>query len=507
MHLKGYEEFEWEIRNSKKGDKTLLLGGRAVYSLRDPLEDAKKTAHSLIEKSYKENCDHIIIIGLGLGYLPRALHDSGFSRILVWEPFPVMQKSFAVCGGRWRESVAIVSNHKEFEERILNFTGKGAKPKLIVHPGYNLFCRLEHRLALQSLRNIYAHNTQRSYIVSRRSLETLVRLPFLNTIKDYENVFDGKKALLVNAGPSLKQGLDVLKRIDGCLIFASLQAAPLLQKSGIRVHFLVCSDPRDYTLYMKDCDDSFDAFFTETCSHPATLDWQRDKTRLFHLRSGQVHEMLWEEAGLPVFEGPAATVSEVMLLLADYMGFNEIYCMGMDFCWSETRYAYRTEGVDKFVGIKDDASTEFSVMTGDNCVAKTKCDYFHAARFMRQKYLEMKSSGKRMFQLSNGIRFTDEGQLKMEDIYENLNRDQGTAIINSAKTATSISEELTLKLLEEIRANRINTSVNTSGRPQLRLWPFLRAIPPEELKEVCSEFIDALRRMQKEAHENIFSIN
>jgi len=101
MLLKGYSEFEWEIRDSRCGDRILLLGGRAVYSTYNPIEQTEILAHRLIAGAREEKCDHIIIIGLGLGYLPKSLYNSGYKRIIVWDPFPIMQQSFPVCSGEW----------------------------------------------------------------------------------------------------------------------------------------------------------------------------------------------------------------------------------------------------------------------------------------------------------------------------------------------------------------------------------------------------------------------
>ena len=100
MNNKGYSEFEWEIRDSKSGEKSLLLGGQSVYSRYDPIKHVRKVAREIISNASEEQCDHIIIIGLGLGYLPRALYEQGYSNVVVWEPFPIMQESFPVCGGK-----------------------------------------------------------------------------------------------------------------------------------------------------------------------------------------------------------------------------------------------------------------------------------------------------------------------------------------------------------------------------------------------------------------------
>ena len=493
MQLKGYSEFEWEIRQSSSGDKTLLLGGRAVYSLYDPLKHAEGTAGRLLEKTEEEGCDHIIIIGLGLGYIPRALYDAGFTRIIVWEPFPVMQRSFPVCGGDWHKAVAVVHEYNEFENAVLRLAGRGSRPKLVIHPGYDIFCRLEHRLAVKCLERIYHTGNEESYVISQRSLESLVRLPFLGTSREFEGVYKARRAILANPGPGLKRCVDVLKDTEDIIVFASLQSASYLQKNGIRVNYIVCADPKDMSPFTAECNDDFDAFFAETSIHPGTLDWKKNKTFLFHFKCVQAHEKLWEQAKLPVMEEPASSVSEVMLLLADYMGFNEIYCLGMDFCWTEDRYTYRTGyKYDDDPRINDMASC-FKLTASDGQIVTTQSLYYHGARFMQHKCSALSSRGKNVYQAEGGLAFTSSGLLTVDELEKKLRYRKAGRTVNIATQQTPISVEQVEHLLNEIKLGKINgRQTNDEGKG----WPFLQAVPAEELPAACDRAINKLRSAQ-----------
>jgi hypothetical protein len=491
MSEKGYRELEWEIRGSEHGDRTLLLGNRAVYSLFNPIEQVNSTAHEIIKRAREENCDHIIIIGLGLGYLPRALHNLGYKKIVVWEPFPIMQQSFPICGGQWQTSVNVVYNYSDFKQRVLLFAGKGAKPKLMVHPGYGIFCRLEYRLALQFLEKIYNDDKCAGYIVSKRALESLVRLPFLGTVKDFEGAYKGKKAILINPGPSLKQCISVLRDIDDSVIFASLQSAAFLQKNGIRTNFIVCADPKDMSPFLADCDDDFDAFFAETSVDPHTLDWKREKTYLIHFRCNQTHEILWEQSSLPIIEDPVSSVSEVMLLLANYMEFSEIYCIGMDFCWKEDRYSYRAKyKYDDDPKINDMMST-FELSTSDDQIASTQSVYFHGARYMKHKCSELRRMGKSVYQIIGGIDFTSTGILTVDELEKKLHSGKGRVDVKIVKQQSPINVEQVDRLLNDIKLGRIKSRQTNSDAG--KMWPFLQGIPIEEQPEACDILINKLR--------------
>jgi hypothetical protein len=488
---KGYSEFEWEIRNSRDGDKTLLLGGRAVYSLHSPLKHAEDSALRLIKKTEEDGCDHIIMIGLGLGYLPRALYNSGFKKIIVWEPFPVMQGSFPVCDGEWRREITVVNEYNEFETAVAHFAKKGSRPKLIVHPGYNIFCRLEYRLACQTLEAIYNNCNMGSFIISTRTLESLVRLPFLGTVKEFKDAFRGKRAVLANPGPSLKQCIHVLKEINDTTIFASLQSAPYLQKNGVRVNFIVCADPKDMLPFTDECNDDFEAFFAETSVDPQSLDWKREKTFLYHFRCGQLHEMLWEQAQLPIIDDPVSSVSEVMLLLADYMGFSEIYCVGMDFCWKENRYTYRTKYKYDNDSRINDSMSNFQLLTNDDQIATTQSLYFHGARFMRYKAFELQKRGKRVYQAEGGVAFASDGMLTEDELKNRLRSGDCKRTAKVQKKGSAIKIEKVVRLLNDIKLGRIKSRQNNSDGGIS--WPFLDKMPQEELPEMCNKLLNKIK--------------
>ena len=494
MLLKDYAEFEWEIREARSGDKTLLLGGRAVHSVYDPLTHAEDTASRIIQKTAQDGCDHIILIGLGLGYLPRALYDAGFQRIIVWEPFPGMQESFPLCDGDWREAVAVVHECLEFEKAVLRFAGKGSKPKLIIHPGYDIFCRLELRLAAQILEKIYNARKEEAYIISPRSLESLVRLPFLGTVKEFQGIYKGRRAVLANPGPSLKQCVQVLKGADDSIVFASLQSASYLQKNGIRVNYIVCADPKDMSPFTAECNHDFDAFFAETSIDPATLDWKQEKTFLFHFKCGQVHEKLWEQSQLPLIEEPTSSVSEVMLLLADYMGFDEIYCLGMDFCWKEDRYTYRTKyKYDDDARINDMASC-FKLFSSDSRIVTTQSLYFHGARFMQHKCSELSSRGKRIYQMEGGLMFTPRGVLTVDELEKQLHSGNSRETVNVIKPQPPVTVEQVEHVLHHIISGKIHSRQTYADAG--KMWPFLQEIPPAELSEACDTYISRLKSPQ-----------
>jgi hypothetical protein len=273
-------------------------------------------------------------------------------------------------------------------------------------------------------------------------------------------------------------------------VFASLQAAPYLQKNGIRVNYLVCADPQDMSPFTAECHDDFDAFFAETSSNPATLDWKRDRTFLFHIQCGQVHEKLWRQSRLPMMDEPCSSVSEVMLLLADYMGFEEIHCLGMDFCWKEDRYTYRTS--DKY---QQDSQVNlascFNLCASDGQIATTLAVYFHGARFMQFKCSELHGKGRRIYQTEGGLMYAPAGVLTVDELEKRIHSGNCGGTVHIIKAQAPVTVEQVEQLLHEIKSGKIKSRPTHDGAG--KNWSFLLGIPPEELSEACDKSLARLR--------------
>jgi hypothetical protein len=493
--LQGFTEVAWEIRESKSGQPTLLLGNRAVYSLYDPLQDAHTLAGQLAAEMLRQQCDHLIIIGWGLGYLPQALVAAGVYKLIVWEPFPVMQQSFPPIMGEWREQVQLVHTCEEFSTRAKTMAIAGAKPKIVVHPGYGLFSQFEYQYALRVLAALYRPVAERKYSISQRSLEAVARLPYLGTIRDWAQAGAGQALTVVNPGPSLKDSLVALQQTPQRIVMASVQAAPFLQKNGIKVNFMVCAEPVDMLPFLNECSRDIDAFFVETSVDPQTAAWLPDRTFQFHFRCGYLQEMLWEQEHLPVFEDPMATVAEAMILLADSLGFAEVYCVGLDGCWTEQRYTYRTQG-HAYDGTITEAGKFFEVMATNGQPARTMHHYFHAARYLQWKSAELKKSGKKIYQMRGGLDIGAMDLLTPSTLAERLRLSSGHAPLVPRKAASPFTLQQVLRVLENAKMNTAENQrhTDTTGlNPNVELWPFLKEIPVPERAASIDACIDRLK--------------
>jgi len=338
---------DWAVEPSRSGEPTLRLGDRYVHSRYAP----RREAADLARRTREEGGGSLILLGLGLGYLPEALVVAGAPDVVAFDPCPAVTRAAAGAAtsepagaGResWRTRIPVARSLEELDRFLGRVLARGRAPRLLVHPGYGDLCRFERRWISRRLRERAGRPARlraRDAVVSRRALDALERLPYRRALPELAGVCEGRTALCVSPGPSLDAAaLAALAARRGGVLFAALQATRRLQEAGVRVDFVVAPDPYDFEPLAAGVTADFGALLADTSVHPGLLDRWADRTVLFHLRTPHLHGLAWEGAGLPVLDEPVMTVSETMLVLAHRLGAARAVMVGMDFCGAAERY-------------------------------------------------------------------------------------------------------------------------------------------------------------------------
>ena len=80
----------------------------------------------------------------------------------------------------------------------------------------------------------------------KNSLLNLKQINGNSYLSSYKDLFKGKPAILIAAGPSLKKQLSMLKQVqDQYILIAAGQTIKTLHANGIHPHFVVAADPQD----------------------------------------------------------------------------------------------------------------------------------------------------------------------------------------------------------------------------------------------------------------------
>jgi hypothetical protein len=183
-----------------------------------------------------------------------------------------------------------------------------------------------------------------------------------------------------------------------------------------------------------------------------------------------------------------------MLILAEFMGFAEMFCIGMDFCWQDERYTHRVP--NPFDEHNRPVEQTFTVLSNTNKVVTTESVYFHAARYMRYKCEELKKSGKKVYQMEEGIDFDTTETLNNAALEKKLKKtpfDQ--SILKDIPSVVPIKTEEVKKLLLSLKKDKKEKSNRRKANilePTNALWPFLQEVPLEQRAAMCDRFLNEL---------------
>lgn len=381
-------QLDWQAEPSRAGELTLRIGDRWVHSRYAPRREAADLARATRESLGRAG-GPVLLLGLGLGYVAEALGEALDREVVGFDPFPEMTQ--ALPGADARSGLRMAEGYDELEAVLGESVRRGSLPHVIVHPGYQELCRFEARFVAARLRALIGKRKglrASDAIVSRRALDALVRMPYRADVSALAGCCAGRTAICVAPGPSLDaSALDALRRREGGVVFAALQALRPLQEAGVAVDFVVAPDPHDFEPFVRGLEPRFGALLADSSVHPELLDRWPEKTALFHLRTPHLHQLAWEHAGLPVLDEPVTTVSETMLALADSLGAARFVLVGMDFCGEADRYR----------------QLSFTARDGAGRSVVTNGHYLAGARFLSHRCPKLAAEGRPVVRLGRGL--------------------------------------------------------------------------------------------------------
>lgn len=211
----------------------------------------------------------------------------------------------------------------------------------------------EAKAFYSELHNIYNETTQHVMHNFGRIGDSLdgVRATLMNKkailenpgITDLKNAFRGIPALIVGAGPSLDKELaNIKKNNDKFVVIAADAALKPLLKAGIRVDY--CTSIERLNNYQKPFFEGLENLTTELVAFPVVLPSQFDlypgKIRLVYRNYSYFayFEKSWPKSILKC----GGSTSHLALRLADWMGCNKIFLIGIDSCYEKAGDLYRS---------------------------------------------------------------------------------------------------------------------------------------------------------------------
>jgi len=191
----------------------------------------------------------------------------------------------------------------------------------------------------------------------KNSLLNLKQINGNSYLSSYKDLFKGKPAILIAAGPSLKKQLPMIKQVqDNFILIAAGQTIKTLHAHGIHPHFVVAADPQDALQKYFDSDQ-----FTReillcltVCSAEVVKRFPGHK--VFFQYTPKIDQALSDTIGTMGTVSLGGSVANVSYSLARYFGIEDIALVGQDLAF--TNGESHTDGyVNKKILAENDMAT------------------------------------------------------------------------------------------------------------------------------------------------------
>lgn len=354
--IKSIEAYEAESKNVIISYKGVLL-----HSNEDPLREAKSIWHKTVKNELKSN-DIQIIFGLGLGYLFKRAYVNANSRILLVEPsiellrFVLENVDFSV--ELADDRVFVVDNQadatKFFEEKYLS----GDKIEVLFLPSYiqldqtgllnlsnSLFKAVKDKNIDQNTALLMAASTTVNF------LNRIMHIQNYSPVGNLEGSCKDKIALILAAGPSLKNDIKLIKKHrDKFVVIAILPVLALLKDAGITPDFVTVADPTYQIPKLgKYKDDLEDINLVLESRADFNLDELKFQSNFVYFSAiDKISETILQEIPNNTIKllHPCASVSILSFRLAELLGCKEVIFSGLDLALTGDKFYASDEKVE-----------------------------------------------------------------------------------------------------------------------------------------------------------------
>ena len=286
----------------------------------------------------------VLVFGLGVGHVLRALRDRVQSPIIVFDPSPGLLRTYLQQGPCDLSGLYIVANMIELEATWPVLAGDVQHSQFIVTPGYAELFPEELQTARQAIQSTVEdtqmiENTRRArypewitHALQNVALATRYS-PALALAKKYESV----PAFIIGAGPSLDKNVHLLKEAaQKGIVFVVDAAGKSLDRLGVVPQFVVYLEAMNLTNVL--CSLSYSdksILAVAITSHPEASATYPGPVMPFHENMLAVH-CIGEFLNVPTcFVG--GSVSTCAFSLAQQMGCSPVVLVGQDLAYTNNK--------------------------------------------------------------------------------------------------------------------------------------------------------------------------
>ncbi|MCM8900478.1 DUF115 domain-containing protein [Caldicoprobacter algeriensis] len=330
-----------DIVKAVKDDKAVYLGSK--YNMQREIE-------KFLAQLDDEKIDTIFVFGLGTGeHIKKLLSKNIVAKVYVFEPdediFEKVKNS-QICDEIFNTDGVYVRKYdkNEFEVLIDNIITEANLEyfKIMSFANYGFVFGKEYKDFLSTIKKKVVHtriNKNTKFVFSELWFDIFVRnmLNLKNAVcvNSLKNMYKGKTAVIVSAGPSLEKNVHLLKgKEDGLIIITGGRTLGTLLKYEIKPDFLCVVDPveKTYKLMEKFLYLDVPLIFYEGTNADVVEKYKGKK--IFYAKESFVKYFLGRDIDTLLSGG---SVAVTCLGLAIYLGCKNIIFIGQDLAFTNDK--------------------------------------------------------------------------------------------------------------------------------------------------------------------------
>lgn len=331
-----------ELAETVTGEPILLYNKIPLHSEFNAEAEAKEI---FLQAQNTLNSMHIIF-GMGLGYLFKEFCEQSKGKVIVYEP------NLEIL----RVTLELVDFSKELSQNNVKITSDISSFKSIFINEYSyksdatfVFLDSYKQIYAEEIKEIYGqielikgiclaeYNTLKKS--STNAIEMMLKnIPYTineTPLMEFKDLYKGKTALIVSAGPTLDKNIETIKKNrDKVIIFCVGTALKALVKNGITPDFLNVIEINDISGQVEGIDLSDINLILEPYTHNVFHKMKTKRTLSFPTSSTHANKSWSLVTGVDISPYTAmGTVSYEALFSAKILGFDKIILVGQDLAY------------------------------------------------------------------------------------------------------------------------------------------------------------------------------
>ena len=342
QNLQKYIPTETPQLVQENGAYNIVYKGKYIHSRISPLSEAK----GIFSMATNEPVAIHLVYGLGLGYLFQVACANSKGAVILYEPD--MNILWLSChlvdfsNDILRKDVFIAGNLNEVSEAIYKKSGMANTPQMLslsTQREFNPEAFDEFVAKVQEIVGGYSldlkYTKERFYPSLKMMLENIPNLLNETPLVHFKDVYKGKTAVIVSAGPTLDRNIEALKKNrDKYILFTVGTALKTLISNDIQPDFLCIIETYNSAKQVEGINLEKVNFITEPYSNPVLRNYKYKNT-YSHISANAPINRLWAEiCGEEIDEyWTKGTVSYTALNSARILGFSKIILVGQDLAY------------------------------------------------------------------------------------------------------------------------------------------------------------------------------